>query len=71
MSREAMMITIDEYPEMTTQQIDQEIAFLTAEMIAYGNQIMYPNENKQIIKDAVENCKSKIEKYNRLKKLRS
>ncbi len=71
MSREAMMITIDEYPEMTTQQIDQEIAFLTAEMIAYGNQIMYPNENKQIIKDAVENCKAKIEKYNRLKKLRS
>ena len=66
-----MNITIDECPEMTIAEIDQEIMFLTSEMIAYSSQIMYPNENKQIIKDAVRNCQAKIEKYNRLKKLRS
>ncbi len=66
-----MNITIDERPEMTTQQIDHEIAFLTAEMIAYGNQMLYPNENKEIIRGAMKNCQSKIDKYNLLKKLRS
>ncbi len=66
-----MNITLNERPEMTTQQIDHEIAFQTAEMIAYGNQILYPSANKQIIKDAMKNCQSKIEQYNRLKKLRS
>lgn len=66
-----MNITIDEYPEMTIEQIDQEIAFQTAEMIAYSNQILYPNENKQIIKDAIAKCNSRILEYNRLKKLRS
>ena len=65
-----MNITLDERPEMTVEEIDHEIAFQQAEMIAYGNQVIYPSQNRQIILNAIENCQSKINQYKRLKKLR-
>ena len=57
---EEMNIMLDERPELSVEEIDQEIAFQTAEMLAYGAQIIYPNEDKQIILNAIENCKSNI-----------
>lgn len=67
---EEVNITLNERPEMTLEQIDREIAFQTAEMISYGSRVIYPNANKQIIQNAIANCQSKINQYNRLKKLR-
>ena len=66
-----MNINLDEYPEMSLADIEQEILFEVAELQAYNVQLMYPNENRAIINESISRHKAKLNQLYRLKKIRS